>query len=165
MVKNLVLKFCTRKSAKFSLKITQYEKINCKQVKIHKFLVCAYKSWNFAQSQENFARSHDRVTVTFRNSDYWPLQMWLHRKRCLAYSCDYSKSRPTARGLKSIEINRCVMCLPTSTPSWGSWPSWERQWLVCQHRAAPPAHPCPCSCSCSWPWLCQPAAGMTRPQD
>ena len=35
---------------------------------MHKFLVCACKSHGFAQSQEIFARSHDRETVTFRNS-------------------------------------------------------------------------------------------------
>ena len=32
------------------------------------FLVWVYTSQDFAQTQENFARSHDRVTVTFRNS-------------------------------------------------------------------------------------------------
>ena len=35
---------------------------------MHKCLVCAYKSHDFAQSQKNFARSHDREIVTFRNS-------------------------------------------------------------------------------------------------
>ena len=35
---------------------------------MHKFLVCACKSQDFAQSQKIFARSHDRETVTFRNS-------------------------------------------------------------------------------------------------
>ena len=39
-----------------------------KEVKMHKFLLSAYKTQDFAQSQENFARSYDRVTVTFRNS-------------------------------------------------------------------------------------------------
>ena len=32
------------------------------------FPVCTYKSQNFAQSQLNFAPSHDGETVTFRNS-------------------------------------------------------------------------------------------------
>ena len=32
------------------------------------FLVWVYTSQDFAQTQQNFARSHDRVTVTFRNS-------------------------------------------------------------------------------------------------
>ena len=36
---------------------------------MHKFLVCTYKSQDFAQSQTIFARSHDRETVTFRNSE------------------------------------------------------------------------------------------------
>ena len=40
-----------------------------KEVEIHNFLVCAYNSQDFAQIQENFARSHDRATVTFRNYD------------------------------------------------------------------------------------------------
>ena len=35
---------------------------------MYNFLVCAYKSQDFAQSQENFAQSHDRETMTFRNS-------------------------------------------------------------------------------------------------
>ena len=39
-----------------------------KDVKMHKFLVCACKSQDFGQSQTNFARSHDRETLTFRNS-------------------------------------------------------------------------------------------------
>ena len=36
---------------------------------MHTFVVCACKSQDFAQSQKNFARSHDRETVTFRNSE------------------------------------------------------------------------------------------------
>ena len=39
-----------------------------KEVKMHKLLVCACKFQDFAQSQNIFARSHDRETVTFRNS-------------------------------------------------------------------------------------------------
>ena len=39
-----------------------------KDVKMHKFLVCSYNSQDFAKTQENFAWSHDRETVTFRNS-------------------------------------------------------------------------------------------------
>ena len=35
---------------------------------MHTFLVCAYKSPDFAQSEKFFAWSHDRETVTFRNS-------------------------------------------------------------------------------------------------
>ena len=44
------------------------KKKTVKEVKRHKFLVCACKSQNFGQSQTNFAWSHDRETVTFRNS-------------------------------------------------------------------------------------------------
>ena len=36
---------------------------------MHKFLVCAYKSQDFAQSQRILARLHDRETMTFRNFD------------------------------------------------------------------------------------------------
>ena len=36
---------------------------------MHKFLVCVYNSQDFAPTQENFARSHNRDTVTFRNSE------------------------------------------------------------------------------------------------
>ena len=35
---------------------------------MHKVLVSAYKSQDFAQSQKKFAWSHDRETVTLRNS-------------------------------------------------------------------------------------------------
>ena len=45
-----------------------HEEKAVKEVNMHKFWVCAYKSQDFAQGQENFARSHDRETVTFRNS-------------------------------------------------------------------------------------------------
>ena len=47
----------------------KHEEKTVKVVKMHHWLVCAYKSEDFAQSQENFARSDDRETVTFRNSD------------------------------------------------------------------------------------------------
>ena len=36
---------------------------------MHKFIVCACKSQDFAQCQKIFARSHDPETVTFRKSD------------------------------------------------------------------------------------------------
>ena len=45
------------------------KKKTVKEVKMHKLLVCACESQDFAQSQKKFARSHDRETVTFRNSD------------------------------------------------------------------------------------------------
>ena len=48
-----------------------HEEKSVKEVKMHKFSVCAYKSQDFAQSRENFARLHDRETVTFRNSVQW----------------------------------------------------------------------------------------------
>ena len=47
-----------------------HEEKTLNDVKMHKFLVCKYKSQDFGQIQENFARSHDRETVTFRNSGY-----------------------------------------------------------------------------------------------
>ena len=46
-----------------------HEEKNVKEVKMHNFFVCAYKSHDFEQSQEHFARSHDRETVAFRKSD------------------------------------------------------------------------------------------------
>ena len=46
------------------------KKKTVKEVKMHKFLVCACKSQDFAQSQKFFAQSHDRETVTFRNSAF-----------------------------------------------------------------------------------------------
>ena len=45
------------------------KKNTAKEVKMHKYLVCACKSQDFAQSQKFFAWSHDRVTVTFNNSE------------------------------------------------------------------------------------------------
>ena len=44
------------------------EEKTVKEVKMHKFFVCAYKPKKFAQSQANFERSRDCETVTFRNS-------------------------------------------------------------------------------------------------
>ena len=46
-----------------------HEEKTVEKVGMHKFLVSKYQSQNVAQSQENFARSHDRETVTFRNSE------------------------------------------------------------------------------------------------
>ena len=45
------------------------EKKTAKEVKKHKFLACACKSQDFAQGQKDFARSHDRTTARFRNSE------------------------------------------------------------------------------------------------
>ena len=45
------------------------KKKTIKEVKMHKLLVCACKSQDFAQSQKKIAQSHDRETVTFRNSE------------------------------------------------------------------------------------------------
>ena len=36
---------------------------------MHNFLVCAYKSQDFAQNLKICARLHDRETVTFKNSE------------------------------------------------------------------------------------------------
>ena len=44
------------------------KKKTVKEVKRHTFLVFACISQDFAQIQKKFARSHDRETVTFRNS-------------------------------------------------------------------------------------------------
>ena len=45
------------------------KKKTVKKGKMHILLVCACKSQDFGQSQKNFAQSHDRETVTFRNSE------------------------------------------------------------------------------------------------
>ena len=45
-----------------------HEEKMVKEVKMHNFLLSAYNSQDFAQSQENFARLQDRETVTFKNS-------------------------------------------------------------------------------------------------
>ena len=47
------------------------KKKTVKEVKIYEFLVCVYKSQDFAQCQDNFAQSHDCETVTFKNSALW----------------------------------------------------------------------------------------------
>ena len=44
------------------------KKKTVKEVKMHKFLVCACISQDFAQSQKKIVRLHDRETLTFRNS-------------------------------------------------------------------------------------------------
>ena len=45
------------------------KKKTVEEVKIHNYEVCACKSQDFAQSQTISEWSHDRETVTFRNSD------------------------------------------------------------------------------------------------
>ena len=42
---------------------------------MHKWLVYAYSSQDFVQTQENFARLNDRETVTFGNSGPWPITL------------------------------------------------------------------------------------------
>ena len=53
---------------------------NVLKVKMHTFLFCTCKSQNFAQSQTNFARLHDRETVTFKN----PVSTNMLKIKCLA---------------------------------------------------------------------------------
>ena len=69
MVKTLVLKFSARKSTQISQKITLYvknmKKKTVKEGKLHKFLVFAYQSQDFAKSQKDFVLSQDRETVKF----------------------------------------------------------------------------------------------------
>ena len=47
--------------------------------KMHKSLVFANNSQDFAQTPENFVRSHDHVTVTFRNSAFRSAQRYLQQ--------------------------------------------------------------------------------------
>ena len=65
------------------------KKKTVKEVKMHNFLVCACKSQDFAQSQKNLARSHDRETVTFRNSAYM-----LHTPKSLYDLHEYFRFSP-----------------------------------------------------------------------
>ena len=58
------------------------KKKTVKEVKMHIFLVCRWKSQDFAQSQKNCARAHDRATKTFRNSDFWTI---FYRKNILCH--------------------------------------------------------------------------------
>ena len=44
---------------------------------MHNFFVCACKSQDLAQSQKKIARSHDRETVSFRNSEQ-ELELGIH---------------------------------------------------------------------------------------
>ena len=53
---------------KYSTSHIKIAKNMYKWYKCMSFLVWVYTSQDFAQTQQNFARSHDRVTVTFRNS-------------------------------------------------------------------------------------------------
>ena len=46
----------------------KHEAKTVKDVKMHNFLVCASKPQDYAQSQKFLALSHDRETVTFKNS-------------------------------------------------------------------------------------------------
>ena len=46
----------------------KHEEKIVKEVKMHKFLVCACKSQDFVQSQNHLARLHDLEALTFRNS-------------------------------------------------------------------------------------------------
>ena len=46
----------------------KHEEKTVKEVKIIFFLVFVYKSYDFLQIQKSLAMSHDRVTITFRNS-------------------------------------------------------------------------------------------------
>ena len=60
-------KKCKNHTHKLCIMCEPWRRKTVKVVKMHKFLVCAYKSQDMAQSHENFARLHDRETVTFRN--------------------------------------------------------------------------------------------------
>ena len=46
----------------------KHEEKTLKDGKMHNFVACACKFQDFVQSQKNCARSHDRTTVTLRNS-------------------------------------------------------------------------------------------------
>ena len=58
---------------------------------MHNFLVCAYKSQDFAQNLKKIARSHDCVTVTFRNSV--PSILFLSKSGLKTYQQIHNKCR------------------------------------------------------------------------
>ena len=97
-VKALVLKFLRKKKCKNHTKIMKTKTVE--EVKMHKFLVCEYESQNFEQSQENFARSHDSETVTFRNSVWnvtyntWHVTRDMWHVTCCGGWTLYQKSAP-----------------------------------------------------------------------
>ena len=69
------------KSQQIHIICVNQEENTVKEVKIHDFFVCTFKSQDFAQIPENFARSRDRETVTFRNSG-WNKEPFENAERC-----------------------------------------------------------------------------------
>ena len=57
---------------------------------MHNFLVCACKSQDFVQSQNFFARSHDRTTARLRNSGFPPFSTRSHPSSNFTCSHPYS---------------------------------------------------------------------------
>ena len=64
------------------------------------FLVCAYKSQDFAQNLKNFAQSHDCMTVTFRNS-----------AGSLPFTILQLHEIPCSLALGQVQCNVTVQCL------------------------------------------------------
>ena len=54
---------------KIHILCVNHEEKTVEEVEMHNFLVSKYQSQDFAQSQDNFVRSHDGETVTLRNSE------------------------------------------------------------------------------------------------
>ena len=74
---------------------------------MHTFLVCACKYQDFARSQKYFARSHDRETVTFRNS---AVSTKVSSEQCAAIS--ESKTARLMSVFSPLEVGsvQCEVC-------------------------------------------------------
>ena len=63
---------------------------------MHDFAICACISQDFAQSQKIFARSHDRMTVTFKNSDIVLKVEQFHQRKLLGQKTEFLVQKKTA---------------------------------------------------------------------
>ena len=72
---------------------------------MHIFLVCPLKSQDFAQSHNNFARSHDHETVTFRNSGWMKFRSI---KSSIAMLCKINTDRDMSTCLNGINFSEKV---------------------------------------------------------
>ena len=72
---------------------------------MHKFLVGAYNSQDFAQTPEKFARSHNRETMTYRNSDGVVIKMDFEKGSSLAWggSVTSRNNLPSSKNMIRLE--------------------------------------------------------------
>ena len=92
-----------------------HEEKNIKEVKLHNYIVCVYKSHDFAQSQENFVQSPDSETMTFRNPVYQVHPVYPVHPVNLVYPvhpvCPYGPFYPfyPVCFCKSLQLARVIM--------------------------------------------------------